>query len=86
MEIRAADAAGQDFDPDLVRTRLPIGQFNPLERSAQLIEDHRMHVKHYHGRCAIANRRWRAHARRLTAGLADLPRAPAILCLPKVSE
>ncbi len=43
MQIRAADAAGGDLDADLPGSWLPIGQFGPLQRTFESIENHCMH-------------------------------------------
>ena len=43
MQIRAADTAGRDLHPNFPCSGLAIGQFRPFERSADLLEQHRVH-------------------------------------------
>jgi len=43
MKVRAADAARAHFYANLVRTRFPVGELGPFERTANLVQHHCMH-------------------------------------------
>jgi hypothetical protein len=49
MQVCPTDTASQHLDPDLARSRLPVRQVSPYERSSWLVQYHRLHGRVLYG-------------------------------------